>query len=91
MADNSSNPKLTPASTSSSSSSSSTGPSPATAAPSTSPISNLPQPHCFITAHYAHSPFAMPYTTSSFPPDLNGDSDLATHKRLLAGDRGPPP
>ncbi|KAL2259778.1 hypothetical protein VTK26DRAFT_6403 [Humicola hyalothermophila] len=28
--------------------------------------------------------FAVPYTTSTFPPDLNGDADLAEHERVLA-------
>ncbi|KAL2140539.1 hypothetical protein VTI28DRAFT_3657 [Corynascus sepedonium] len=29
--------------------------------------------------------FAVPYTTSTFPPDLNGDADLAAHERVVAG------
>ncbi|KAJ4305976.1 hypothetical protein N0V88_000766 [Collariella sp. IMI 366227] len=28
--------------------------------------------------------FAVPYTTSSFPPDLNADADLINHSRVLA-------
>ncbi|KAK4150624.1 hypothetical protein C8A00DRAFT_36759 [Chaetomidium leptoderma] len=28
--------------------------------------------------------FAVPYTTSGFPPDLNADADLAAHDRALA-------
>ncbi|KAL2150619.1 hypothetical protein VTH82DRAFT_7182 [Thermothelomyces myriococcoides] len=28
--------------------------------------------------------FAVPYTTSTFPPDLNGDADLAEHERVMA-------
>lgn len=106
MADNSSTPQRAqpvPSSTDS--------PSPATAAaPSASPLSNLPQPHRFITGHdahgraivHSHSPFAwtahdngklafaVAYTTSASPPDLNGDADLAAHERLLlTGGNGP--
>ncbi|KAL2021663.1 hypothetical protein VTK56DRAFT_6755 [Thermocarpiscus australiensis] len=28
--------------------------------------------------------FAVPYTTSSFPPDLNHDADIAAHERVVA-------
>jgi len=30
--------------------------------------------------------FSVPYTTSQFPPDLNGDADFAAHKQVLASD-----
>lgn len=83
-------------------------PNPGTTAPaSTAPISNLPQPHRYITGHnlsgqaivHSHSPFAwqaydndnlafaVPYTTSVFPPNLNDDADLAAHDRVLASGR----
>ncbi|KAK4096285.1 hypothetical protein N658DRAFT_436418 [Parathielavia hyrcaniae] len=28
--------------------------------------------------------FSVPYTTSSFPPDLNGDADIADHERVAS-------
>ncbi|KAH6640367.1 hypothetical protein F5144DRAFT_560093 [Chaetomium tenue] len=28
--------------------------------------------------------FAVPYTTSTFPPDLNGDADIAAHEKTIA-------
>lgn len=84
-----------------------TTPAPAITLPSsisTTPISNLPQYHRFITTHnpageaivHSHTPFtwaaydnenlafAVPYTTSTFPADLNADADLVTHDRVIA-------
>ncbi|KAK4043328.1 hypothetical protein C8A01DRAFT_13136 [Parachaetomium inaequale] len=80
--------------------------SPSTPKPTTSatPISNLPQPHRFITTHnpsgqaivHSHAPFAwsaydnnnlafaVPYTTSTFPADLNNDADITQHEHTIA-------
>ncbi|AEO63947.1 uncharacterized protein THITE_2141932 [Thermothielavioides terrestris NRRL 8126] len=43
----------------------------------------------FTWASYADNnlAFAVPYTTSTFPPDLNDDADLAAHERVVATGR----